>query len=97
MRVKVGSIAYLEAAGSGYGIGLDDAGHRIEFMGDWRALSDLQPALSAREAVYADVESWQVIAVDDEMRVDLGHEAMVERAAFLRSVGPLRAARESER
>jgi len=82
MRVKVGSVAFLEAAGSGYGIGLDDAGHRIEFMGDWRALSQLP---LGPEPVYADIESWQVLAVDDELRVDLSREAALERAAFLRS------------
>lgn len=38
VRVKVGSVAFLTAAGSGYGIGLDDAGRRIEFIGDWRDL-----------------------------------------------------------
>lgn len=83
MRVKVGSVAFLEAAGSGYGIGLDDDGHRVEFLGDWRALSQLP--LGSPEPVYADVESWQVLAVDDELRVDLGRQAMAERGAFLRA------------
>lgn len=45
MRVKLGSIAFLEAAGSGYGIGLDDDGHLIEFIGDWRALGELEAGL----------------------------------------------------
>ena len=31
MRVKLGSVAFLTAAGSGYGIGLDDTGRRVEF------------------------------------------------------------------
>ena len=39
MHVKVGSVAFLRAAGSGYGIGLDDDGHRVEFLGEWRALA----------------------------------------------------------
>jgi hypothetical protein len=84
LRVKVGSVAFLTAASSGYGIGLDDAGRRIEFIGDWRALAELESRL-ANEVVYVDVEAWQVIAVNEEIRLDLGREAMVERAAFLRS------------
>lgn len=84
MRVKVGSVAFLTAAGSGYGIGLDDAGRRIEFIGEWRALSELKPHLGG-EPVYVEVESWQVIAVNEEVRIDLGRTAMAERAAFLRS------------
>jgi hypothetical protein len=46
MRPKLGSIAFLKAAGSGYGIGLDDDGHLIEFLGDWRQLRDLEPRLT---------------------------------------------------
>lgn len=84
MRLKIGSVAFLRAAGSGYGIGLDDDGHRVEFMGDWRALSELTVPLAAGEAVYADVESWQVLAVDGELRLDLGREASLERAAFVK-------------
>jgi hypothetical protein len=84
LRVRVGSVAFLAAAGSGYGIGLDDAGRRIEFIGDWRALAELD-ARMANEVVYIDVEGWQVIAVNDEIRLDLGRQAMAERAAFLRS------------
>jgi len=38
VRVKLGSVAFLKAAGGGYGIGLDDDGHLIEFLGDWREL-----------------------------------------------------------
>jgi hypothetical protein len=84
LRVKLGSVAFLAAAGSGYGIGLDAAGRRIEFIGDWRALAELEARL-ANEVVYIDVEGWQVIAVNEEIRLDLGRQAMAERAAFLRS------------
>lgn len=83
LRVKVGSVAFLNSAGSGYGIGLDNTGRRIEFIGDWRALADLESRLGT-EAVYVEVETWQVIAVNEEVRLDLGHQAMGERAAFLR-------------
>jgi hypothetical protein len=85
LRVKVGSVAFLTAAGSGYGIGLDDGGRRIEFIGDWRALAELESRM-ANEVVYVYLESWQVIAVNEDIRVDLGRQAMAERAAFLRSV-----------
>lgn len=80
--MKLGSVAFLKAAGSGYGIGLDDGGHRVEFMGDWRMLSSLQ---DAPEPVYVEVEDWQVLAVDGELRLTLSREIMAERAAFLRS------------
>jgi hypothetical protein len=85
MRIKLGSVAFLAAAGSGYGIGLDDDGHRVEFLGDWRALEPLQRAVEAQEPTYVDVETWQVLAVDDELRLPLTHEAMLERARFIRS------------
>ncbi len=85
MRVRVGSVAFLKAAGSGYGIGLDDDGHRVEFLGDWRELASLQAAIGSTRSVYVDLEDWQVLAVDDEFRLPLTREAMVERVAFLRS------------
>jgi hypothetical protein len=84
VRVKLGSASYLTAAGAGYGIGLDEDGHRIEFVGDWRALDALGAELQ-HDSVYVDVEGWQIVAVDDEIRIDLGRQAMHERAAFLRS------------
>lgn len=85
MRIKVGSVAFLAAAGSGYGIGLSDDGHRVEFLGDWRDLADMQPALDGPEPVYLEVEDWRVLAVDDELRLPLPAEAMAERARFIRS------------
>jgi hypothetical protein len=84
MRVKVGSVAYLAAASSGYGFGLDVDGHRVEFLGDWRALAALSgPA--GPEAIYVELENWQVLAVDGELRLPLNPAAMAERARFLRS------------
>jgi hypothetical protein len=85
MRVKVGSVAFLKAAGSGYGIGLTDDGHRVEFLGDWSALAAIRARLDEGEAIHVEVEGWQVLAVDDEMRLPLPREAMAERARFLRS------------
>jgi hypothetical protein len=85
MRVKVGSVAFLKAVGSGFGVGLDDDGHLIEFLGDWRALAELQPALGEPEPVYVNLEDWQIVAVDDEVRLPLRREAMAERAVFVRS------------
>jgi hypothetical protein len=46
----------------------DSAGHRVEFMGEWSVLSGLKGALDAGEPVYADLEDWQVLAVDGEVR-----------------------------
>jgi hypothetical protein len=85
MRVKVGSVAFLKAAGGGYGIGLNDDGHLIEFLGDWRALEALQDALVSPEPVYLEVEDWAIIAVDDQVRIPLTREGMAERARFVRS------------
>jgi hypothetical protein len=85
VRVKLGSVAYLKAAGSGYGIGLDYDGHLIEFLGDWRALDALQDALVGPEPVYLEVEDWAIIAVDDQVRIPLTHAGMAERARFVRS------------
>ena len=85
MRVKLGSVAFLKAAASGYGLGLDDDGHLIEFLGDWRALAELEPALGAPDPVYLEVEDWAVIAIDDQVRIPLTTEGMLERARFVKS------------
>jgi len=37
--VRLGSVAYFDAANLGYGIGLDPDGHRIEFIGSWAVLA----------------------------------------------------------
>ena len=79
MRIKIGSVAYLRAANNGYGIGLDDDGHRVEFLGDRHELA--QAALGE----YLEVEDWQVLAVDDELRLPLTRLAMAQRTAFIRA------------
>jgi hypothetical protein len=84
MRVKVGQTAYIKAAGAAFGIGLDDDGHRIEWMGDTREMGAIQYAIENGERVYADVEPWQVVAVDEELTLDLSPAAMRERGAFMR-------------
>jgi hypothetical protein len=85
MRVKLASVAFLKAAVRGYGIGLDDDGHLIEFLGDWRELEALQDALVGPEPVYLKVEDWAIIAVDDQVRIPLTRAGMAERARFVRS------------
>ena len=80
MRVKLGSVGYLKAANAGYAIGLDEDGHRIEFLGERRVIA-LAPI-----GEWMQVEDWQVLAVDDELRLPLSRLAMDERAGFLRSV-----------
>jgi hypothetical protein len=79
MRVKLGSVGYLKAAERGYGIGLDDYGRRIEFLGDRQVLA-LAPL-----GEYIEVTDQQVLAIDDELRLPLSRLALAERAAFLRS------------
>ena len=85
MRVKIGSVAFLKAAGSGYAIGLSDDGHRVEFLGDWSAFAGLQAQLNDGEPVYVEVADWQVVVYDDELRIPMTSEGMAERAAFIRS------------
>jgi hypothetical protein len=75
MRIKLGSVAYLRAANTGYGIGLDDEGDRGEFLGDRHVL--------ALVGEHLDVEDWQVLAVDDELRLPLTRPAMAQRTAFI--------------
>lgn len=77
-------MAFLAAAGSGYGFGLDTDGHRVEFIGDWRALAAL-PDPAGPRPVYVEIEDWQVLAVDGDLRLPLSREAMAERARFLQS------------
>jgi hypothetical protein len=85
MRVKVGSVSFLRAAGSGYGIGLDDDGHLIEFLGDWRELAELGSVLGGPRPTYIEVDDWQVLAIDEELRLPLTPEGLVERAHFIRA------------
>jgi hypothetical protein len=85
MRIKLGSVAFLTTAGIGYGIGLDDNGHLVEFLGDWRALAELEESLHSADPVLVDVVDWQVLAVDDEVRLPLSREAMAERATYVRA------------
>jgi hypothetical protein len=79
MRIKLGSVAYLRAANSGYGIGLDHEGHRVEFLGDRHVLA----LATLGEPI--DVEDWQVLAVDEELRLPLTRLAMAQRTAFIRA------------
>jgi hypothetical protein len=79
MRVRVGSVAFLKAGAVGYGVGLDDDGHRVEWLGDWRPMADLEPG------AWVEITAWQVLAVDGELRLELSRAAMAERAAFLAS------------
>lgn len=79
MRINLGSVAYLRAAHSGYGIGLDDEGHRVEFLGDRHVLA----LATLGEPI--DVEEWQVLAIDEELRLPLTRLAMAQRTAFIRA------------
>ena len=47
-------------------------------MADWETLR------TATVGEYLDVEDWQVLTVDEELRVELKREAMEARAAFFR-------------
>jgi hypothetical protein len=85
MRVKLGSAGYLRAINSGYGIGLDDEGHRIEFLYDWPTLDALVRGMREYEPHYVKVEDWQMLAVDDELRMSLSRDAMAERSAFIQA------------
>ena len=45
----------------------------------------LRPALADRKPTYLDVEDWAVIAVDDQPRIPLTREGMIERARFVKA------------
>lgn len=80
----VASVAFLKAAGTGYGIGLNDQGDRIEFIGDWRSLLGLRAAIeSTGQPQAANVEEWQVLAVNGEVKLPLSRAALAERASFI--------------
>jgi hypothetical protein len=84
VKIMVASVAYLREAGSGYGIGLTDGGDRIEFLGDWRWLSELGEAIeSAGRPQPAEVEAWQILAVNGNLKLPLSPAAMAERSAFV--------------
>ena len=80
MRVRLGSVGYLKAANAGYAIGVDEDGHRIEFLGDRRVIA-LAPI-----GEWMEIQDGQVLAVDDVLRLPLSRLAMDERDGFLRSV-----------
>jgi hypothetical protein len=50
------------------------------WIAPWDALAALRDALAGPEPVYVQVEDWQVLAVDDEVRLPLSRQAMAERA-----------------
>jgi hypothetical protein len=77
--------AELPLAGSGYGIGIDDEGHRVEFIAAWPDLDALRPMLEQHaEPVYVEVEPSQVLTGDGE--ICLPHpDQLRERAAFVRA------------
>jgi hypothetical protein len=80
----VASVAFLKAAGTGYGIGLNDQGDRIEFISDWRSLLGLRAAIeSTGQPQAANVEEWQVLAVNGEVKLPVSRAALAERASFI--------------
>lgn len=82
----VASVAFLKAAGTGYGIGLNDQGDRIEFIGDWRSLLGLRAAIeSTGQPQAANVEEWQVLAVNGEVKLPVSRAALAERASFIQA------------
>jgi hypothetical protein len=84
MKVMVARTAYIWSAGVGYGIGLNEAGDRIEFMGDWRVMSELGIQIAAaKHPQPADVDDWQIVAANGEPRLPLAREAMTERAELI--------------
>jgi hypothetical protein len=84
MRVQLDAL-YLASTGSGYGIGLDDAGHAVEFQCDWLALSPLYFGMREYGPPVVEVETEQIVAVDEKLRVPLSPEAAAERARFVQA------------
>lgn len=95
MRVIVASVAFLKAAGTGYAVGLNARGDRIEFIGDWRSLRGLRGSIeSTGQPQAAIIDPWQVLAVNGEVRLPLSQEALAERASFVR--GALRQLKDTQ-
>lgn len=72
MRVNVASVAFLQAAGTGYGIGLTDEGDRVEFIGDWRSLQEIGDVIdregtSRKKALAEEITALDVGAMKSPM------------------------------
>lgn len=83
MRVIVSTAVHLDGVGVGYGIGLSDLGDRIEFIGDWRDVRLLREAIQTGGPQPAQLEEWQIIAVNGVVNHPLSREAMAARASFV--------------
>jgi hypothetical protein len=79
MQVKVGTVAFLEAAGVGYLVGLDDDGHRVEALPEWSALADLRESARAGDAVHVHVQDWQVLSIDGAVHLPRDEAAIRRR------------------
>ena len=50
----------------GYGLGVNEEGHRVRFVGDHRPLRQLGEALAgADEPILVEVEDWQIFSIDE--------------------------------
>ncbi len=64
MRVQVQRVHIPVWSTIGYGEGLDEADHRVTFVGDHRPMRDLGRTLPhATEPIYAEIEPWQIMEV----------------------------------
>jgi hypothetical protein len=53
----------------GYGIGVDEDGYRVRFVGDHRSLRQLGEVLAgATEPIEVEVEDWQIVSVEEASR-----------------------------
>lgn len=56
----------IPAGSTGYGVGVDEVGRRVRFVGDHRPLRHLGEALTiARDPILVRVEPWQLICVEE--------------------------------
>ncbi len=90
MKVTVATAVRLDDIGVGYGIGLTEAGDKVEFIGDWRDMQLLRQAIELAGPQPAEVEHWQVLMINGAANYPLPRAAMAARASFMTEVVRLR-------
>jgi len=66
MTLTLNQVSIPAGSTIGYGQGIDEDGNTVRFAGDHRPLRQLGQALAgADEPILVEVESWQVVAVEE--------------------------------
>ena len=66
MTLTLNQVSIPAGSTIGFGLGVDEDGRRVRFAGDHHPLRQLGQALAdADEPILVEVESWQVVAVEE--------------------------------